>query len=143
VLAQRLGIVPEARPGPRGDAGVRGPLVGTVAGTFAEFVARAAAERGVRPDAWRNTAAFGRVALATGGAGLTRHLEAAAARGCDTYMTGEGGMYTKLYAREAGVNLVFGTHYATEKHGVRAWAARVADRFGLPWTFVAEDADIL
>ena len=97
----------------------------------------------MRPEAWRNTDDFGRVALVTGGAGLTRHVEAAAAAGCDTYLTGEGNMYTKLYAREVGVNLILGTHHATEKHGVQAWAARVADRFGLPWTFLSEDPDIL
>jgi putative NIF3 family GTP cyclohydrolase 1 type 2 len=97
----------------------------------------------VRPEAWRNADRFGRVALLAGAAGSTRYLEAARAAGCDTYLTGEGSMYTKLYAREAGINLVFGTHHATEKHGVQAWAARVADRFGLPWAAAPEDTDIL
>ena len=47
-------------------------------------------------------------------------LEEARSLGCDTYLTGEGSMYTKLYAREAGLNLIFGTHYATEKPGPMA-----------------------
>jgi putative NIF3 family GTP cyclohydrolase 1 type 2 len=92
---------------------------------------------------WRNAETFGRVAVLTGAAGSTRRLEQARAAGCDTYVTGEGSMYTKLYAREVGINLVLGSHYATEKHGVQDWAARVAERFGLPWEFVPEDADIL
>jgi putative NIF3 family GTP cyclohydrolase 1 type 2 len=139
VLAERLGIALGARFGLRGDSGVRGRALGT----FEQFVARVGAELRVRPEAWRNTDAFGHVALVTGGAGLTRHVEAARAAGCDTYLTGEGNMYTKLYAREAGINLVLGTHYATEKHGVQAWAGRVAERLGLPWVFVTEEEDIL
>ncbi|HEV8638072.1 MAG TPA: Nif3-like dinuclear metal center hexameric protein, partial [Chloroflexota bacterium] len=141
VLARRLGVAAEARLGL--DADRRSGVVGHAEGTFDAFVARAEAELGVRPDAWRNTDAFGRVAIVTGGAGWTSYVEAARAAGCDTYLTGEGNMYTKLFAREVGVNLVLGTHYATEQHGVQAWAAHVADRFGLPWVFVPEDAGIL
>jgi|GraSoiStandDraft_41_1057321.scaffolds.fasta_scaffold44580_4 putative NIF3 family GTP cyclohydrolase 1 type 2 len=135
VLAGRLGLAIEP--------GARHGVVGRADGTFAAFVERLAAEVGVRPEAWRNTDAFGRVALVAGGAAMTSYLRAALEAGCDTYVTGEGLMYTKLFAREAGLNLVFGTHYATEKHGVQAWAARVAERFGLPWEFVAEDPDVL
>jgi putative NIF3 family GTP cyclohydrolase 1 type 2 len=137
VLARRLGLVAE----PRSEHHVG--LIGRTEGTFAAFLERLEAVLGVRPEAWRNNDAFGRVMLAAGGAARTTYVEAARAAGCDTYVTGEGLMYTKLFAREVGVNLVLGTHYATEKHGVQVWAARVADHFGLPWEFVPEDADIL
>jgi putative NIF3 family GTP cyclohydrolase 1 type 2 len=139
VLARRLGTRADV------DAGsaVSGRVLVAFDRTLEQFVARVEAELGVRPEVWRNTDAFGRIGLVTGAAGSTRHLAAAVAAGCDTYVTGEGSMYTKLYAREAGINLVFGTHYATEKHGVQAWAADAAGRFGLPWSFVAEDPDVL
>jgi putative NIF3 family GTP cyclohydrolase 1 type 2 len=132
VLAGRLGVAVEP--------GARHGVVGRLEGTFDGFVARMGAELGVRPEAWRNADAFGRVALVAGGAARTSYLEAALEAGCDTYVTGEGLMYTKLFAREAGINLVLGTHYATEKHGVQAWAERVAGHFGLPWVFVDEPA---
>lgn len=51
-------------------------------------------------------------------------------------------MYTKLYARESGMNLVMATHYATEMYGIRALAGHVAERFELPWDFVREDPDV-
>ena len=57
-------------------------------------------------------------------------------------MTGEGSMYTKLYARESAMNLVMVTHYATEMFGVQALASHVADRFQLPWDFIREEADL-
>ena len=70
-------------------------------------------------------------------------VEEARSLGCDTYLTGEGSMYTKLYAREAGINLIFGTHYATESPGPKALAEHLAGHFGLPWSFIKEDLDIL
>jgi putative NIF3 family GTP cyclohydrolase 1 type 2 len=35
------------------------------------------------------------------------------------------------------VNLYLGGHYATEVWGVKALAAYVEERFGLPWSFLA------
>ena len=52
-------------------------------------------------------------------------------------------MYTKLFARENGMNLILATHYATEAPGIQTLAQRVADHFGVAWSFVREDADIL
>jgi len=89
---------------------------------------------------------MGQIALgqAPGGLGETteRDREAARQAGADTYVTGEGSMYTKLYARERGVNLIFGTHWATETLGVKGLAAQLEQRFGLPWLFIAEQDDI-
>jgi putative NIF3 family GTP cyclohydrolase 1 type 2 len=94
-------------------------------------------------ERWENSKDFGRVGIVTGGGGMTPMLDEAHALGCDTYITGEGSMYTKLFAREVRMNLVFGTHYATEIHGIQALAAHVSERFDVPWVFVREDADIL
>ena len=62
--------------------------------------------------------------------------------GCDTYITGEGSMYTKLYAREIGMNLLFGSHYATELPGIKALTEQVSAQFGLPWEVVPEDLSL-
>ena len=64
------------------------------------------------------------------------------ARGADTYVTGEITMYTRMYAKERKINLVAGSHYATETFGVRALAQLVEARFGIAWTFVPESSDV-
>jgi putative NIF3 family GTP cyclohydrolase 1 type 2 len=39
-------------------------------------------------------------------------------------------------ARELGIHLVAGGHYATERFGVQALAERLAERFAVEWEFV-------
>ena len=39
-------------------------------------------------------------------------------------------------AKEAGLHFIAGGHYATETLGVRALAARIAERFDIAWDFV-------
>lgn len=140
-LAPQLGVTVEGR-FLQYSGGLAG-VYGSCGGTFAEFVARAEEVLGVPVDSWQNRDDFGRVAIATGGAGMTNMVEEARALGCDTYLTGEGSMYTKLYAREVGINLVFGTHYATESPGPKALAEHLAGHFGLPWSFIEEYPDVL
>jgi dinuclear metal center YbgI/SA1388 family protein len=74
-----------------------------------------------------------RVGIITGGAG-NRILQASAA-GLDTFITGEGAHHTTFDALEAGINVLFAGHYATETVGVRALAEHLAERFGVPWVF--------
>lgn len=93
-------------------------------------------------EGWQNNSEFRRGAIATGAAGMTTLLQEARELGCDTYVTGEGSLYTKLFAREVGINLVFGSHYATEFPGVKAFARRVAEEFGLNWEAIPEDSAI-
>jgi putative NIF3 family GTP cyclohydrolase 1 type 2 len=59
-----------------------------------------------------------------------------AATGVDTFITGEGPHWSYTAAEELGVNLLYGGHYATETFGVKALAAWLGERAGLPWTFV-------
>ncbi len=122
-----------------GQAGVHGQ----VDGTFAQLAERLQAVLGVAVASWQNSETFGHVAVVTGAGGMTAMLEEARALGCDTYLTGEGAMYTKLFARETGMNLILATHYGTEAPGIKTLAERVAKRFDLPWSFVQEDPDIL
>jgi dinuclear metal center YbgI/SA1388 family protein len=75
-----------------------------------------------------------RVGVVTGGAGA--ELAAAAAEGVDTFITGEGPHWTHAMADELGVNVFYAGHYATETFGVKALAAAVARRFGIPWCFI-------
>ena len=118
-------------------------VYGRAEGTFPEFAARVQDALGVPVQSWENNRAFGRVAIVTGAGGGTPMLDAARQLGCDTYLTGEGTLDSKLFAREVGLNLIFGTHYATEAPGIKSLAEHVGSQFELPWTFVPEAAGIL
>lgn len=135
LLAERLGITVS---GPFGrykdlEVGLHGVLemdrdtlcakLGTVLGSAVRLI----------PGGPRLTK---RVAVITGGAGSS--VVEAAARGCDTYITGEGSHHTWFDAMEGGVNLVYAGHWATETLGVQALAARVSAAFGVPWEFFAQ-----
>ena len=74
------------------------------------------------------------VAVLTGGA--ARYLAEAAAEGYDCFVTGEADEPTKYAAKEAGLHFIAGGHYATETLGVRALAAKLAEKFGLQWEFI-------
>jgi dinuclear metal center YbgI/SA1388 family protein len=75
-----------------------------------------------------------RVGIVTGGAGS--EIARAAAEGIDTFITGEGPRHSAILAEELGINLLLAGHYATETFGVKALAARVGEKFGLPWQFI-------
>jgi len=74
------------------------------------------------------------IALITGGAG--GEIYAVAGAGIDTFITGEAPHWAAVAAEETGINLLLGGHYATETFGVKALAAHLSDRFGLPWEFL-------
>jgi dinuclear metal center YbgI/SA1388 family protein len=75
-----------------------------------------------------------RIGVVTGGAG--GEIYKAAAEGVDTFITGEGTQWTYTAAEEAGVNLFYAGHYATETFGVCALGQYLQDNFGLPWQFL-------
>jgi dinuclear metal center YbgI/SA1388 family protein len=74
------------------------------------------------------------IGLITGGAG--QELYAVAREEIDTFITGEAPHWAAVAAEEIGINLLLGGHYATEILGVKALAAHLSDRFGLPWEFI-------
>jgi dinuclear metal center YbgI/SA1388 family protein len=75
-----------------------------------------------------------RVAVVTGGGG--GYLADAAHEGYDLFLTGEPQEPSIYTARELGIHFVAAGHDATERLGVQALAAHLADRFGLEWEFV-------
>ena len=75
-----------------------------------------------------------RIGVVTGGAGA--ELKLAAQEGVDTFITGEGPHWTYALAEDAGINVLYGGHYATETFGVKALAAELSKKFKLPWTFL-------
>ena len=75
-----------------------------------------------------------RIGVVTGSAGA--ELRQAVSEGVDTFITGEGPHWSFALAHELGLNVLYGGHYATETFGVKALAAHLAARYGLPWAFI-------
>jgi len=75
-----------------------------------------------------------RVGIVTGGG--ASYLPAAVASGLDAFVTGEPAERVMNEATEAGITFVAAGHYATETFGVKALAAHLETKFGLPWQFV-------
>ena len=75
------------------------------------------------------------VGIITGAAGS--EIYRVAAENIETFITGEAPHWAVVAAEELGVNLLLGGHYATETFGVKALAAHLANKFQLPWEFVA------
>lgn len=78
-----------------------------------------------------------RVALCTGGA--QGYFEAAIAAGADVFITGEISEPQVHYARETGVAYMACGHHATERDGVAAVGAHVADLLGVAHRFIDID----
>ncbi|MCE9518886.1 MAG: Nif3-like dinuclear metal center hexameric protein [Verrucomicrobia bacterium] len=74
------------------------------------------------------------IGIVTGGAGS--EVAAMKALGIDTFITGEGPHWSYTLAEELGVNIFYGGHYATETFGVKALAAHLSEKFGVPWEFI-------
>jgi len=130
LLARELGVRVE---GPFGDVGVGGALTQPV--TIGELAAAVARTVDREPLVFADgPERIERVAIVSGG-GASR-LSRAAAEGYDVLVTGEAEEPTMMAARELGVHVVAGGHYATERLGVQALAERIADRFGVAWEFV-------
>jgi dinuclear metal center YbgI/SA1388 family protein len=101
--------------------------------TFVKAVERSLGTRaGVLPF---GPASVRRVAIVSGGGAML--AEAAARAGCDTLLTGESSHAAFHPAREAGVNVIFAGHYATETVGLEALRRHVQKRFGVGTVFVS------
>jgi len=78
-----------------------------------------------------------RVAWCTGGA--QGYFEAAIAAGADVYLSGEISEPTTHLARESGVGYIAAGHHATERYGVQAIGAHLADTFDVQHVFIDID----
>ncbi|MDR2507455.1 MAG: Nif3-like dinuclear metal center hexameric protein [Candidatus Accumulibacter sp.] len=134
-LAKQLDWIPEGRFGEH-ELGWHGrtrkplPL---------EELARHVAENLQRPPLYVGASRriISRVAWCSGGA--QDWFEQAVELGVDAYMTGEISEHNVHLARESGVAYIAAGHHATERGGVRALAAHLAEHFGLDCEFVDID----
>lgn len=135
-LATLLGITVEGRFAR--DMGAPAGVYGQLEGGWDALLERVSQRLGRSPEAHRGSPRCERVGIVTGAGGLTGWLDEAQKLGCDTYLTGEGSMYTRLFAREAGLNLVLAGHDLTEIPGIETLGAATAAHFGLKHATVRE-----
>lgn len=81
-------------------------------------------------------APVGGVAWCTGAA--QGYLDAAAAFGAKTFISGEISERTFHEANELGVNYLACGHHATERYGIQALGEHLAHQFGLDYCFIDE-----
>jgi dinuclear metal center YbgI/SA1388 family protein len=74
------------------------------------------------------------VGIISGGA--ARFVDQVAAAGVDVFLTGETSHGSFHDAKELGINVIFGGHYATETAGLKALAEHLAAKFGLETLFL-------
>lgn len=75
-----------------------------------------------------------RIGLCTGGA--QGYFESAIAAGVDVFITGEISEPQAHYARECGVAYIACGHHASERYGVAAVGAHIAEQLGLDHEFI-------
>ncbi len=128
-LAARLGATVE---GPFAGVGVGCTLAATSIDDLVERV-RDIVER--EPLVFRHGPdRIERLAVSTGAAGY--ELIRAAHEGFDALLTGEPEEPNLSTARELGIHLIAAGHHATERYGVQAVAAHLAERFGVAWEYL-------
>ena len=74
--------------------------------------------------------------MCTGAGAGAETLSEARNLGIDTLIVGEGPHWTAVAAEDDDICIIYAGHYATETLGVQAIAARVSEKFGMPWSFI-------
>ena len=132
-LAVRMGWTVEGRFAEQ-DVG----FLGSTEGTAQELAEKLAFKLGRLPllvgDAARPVK---RIAWCSGGA--QDYFEQAIAAGADAYVSGEISEQTVHLAQESGVPYIAAGHHATERYGVQALGAHLAERLGIECRYVEID----
>ena len=138
-LAQKLDVTVTGTIGGNGrapDLVMRGELATPIDGAaFAQRIA----ERLGRPPLYisGSDALIQRLAWCTGGA--QSFITTAHEAGVDAFLSGEASEQTTHFARENGIHFFAAGHHATERYGVQALGAHLAQRFALRFTFIDID----
>ncbi|MDP2135081.1 MAG: Nif3-like dinuclear metal center hexameric protein [Sulfuritalea sp.] len=134
-LALRLGWTVAGRFGEQDIGFVGVPRAPTLAADMARQIGGALGREPLLiGDPGRKVA---RVAWCSGGA--QGYFESALAAGADMFVSGEISEQTVHLARETGMCFVSAGHHATERYGVMALGARLAEEFGIDCEFVDID----
>lgn len=129
LLARAIGVEPSEQFAEIGRGGTTGPV------SIVELADRVSDAVGREPVVFaEGPEIVERVAVVTGGGG--RYVIDAARAGYDALVTGEPEEPSLAAARELGIHFVAAGHYASERLGVQALTAQLAEEFALPWVFL-------
>jgi putative NIF3 family GTP cyclohydrolase 1 type 2 len=136
-LAKQLGLTADSRFGEEGLGWLGGAADNTVktAGDLADVIEK---RLGRRPLVIGDMSQpLGKIGWCTGAA--QNLLADAISAGAGTYLSGEISEPTVHLARETGVTYIACGHHASERYGVQALGARIAEHFGIRHQFVDID----
>jgi dinuclear metal center YbgI/SA1388 family protein len=105
------------------------------AANFSEHIARALGRNPLHVPA--HDRSIETLAWCTGGA--QGYIEQAAGLGVDAFLSGEISEQTTHQARELGLDYFAAGHHASERYGVKALGAHLAERFGINHRFLDLD----
>jgi dinuclear metal center YbgI/SA1388 family protein len=132
-LAKQLGLTPDGRFG-EDDLGWLGRADASIA-TVGDLARAVKAALGREPQLIGDPAQpLGRIGWCTGAA--QNMLGDAIVAGASVYLSGEISEPTVHLAREANVAYLACGHHATERYGVQAVGAHLAERFGIAHRFI-------
>ena len=109
-------------------------LIATITQALGRAPLHISAEYHADSPTQKNGRLIERVGICTGGA--QDMIEQAASMGCDAFISGEISERTTHSARELGIDYFACGHHATECGGIQALGEIVAQKFGLPVTFI-------
>jgi dinuclear metal center YbgI/SA1388 family protein len=134
-LARHLGLTVQGRSGEPGGPQLLFLGAPETPLTAVAFGAHIENRLGRRPQHIPGSATrIERLAWCTGAA--QGYIEQAVAQGVDAFMSGEISEPTVHVARECGIHYFAAGHHATERYGVQALGAHLAERFGLEHRFI-------
>ena len=134
-LALRLGWTVSGRFGEQEIGFVGVPPAPTLAGDLAQQMERVLGRAPMLIGDPQHPVA--RIAWCSGGA--QDYFEAALETGADVFISGEISEQTVHLARETGMAFIAAGHHATERYGVMALGAHLAEKFGVDCEFVDID----
>lgn len=133
-LAKRLGLIAHSRFG-EDDLGWLGNAADHAVRTVGDLARQIEVRLGRAPLVIGDAAqALGNIGWCTGAA--QNLLAEAISSGATTYLSGEISEPTVHLAREAGVSYIACGHHATERYGVQALGAHLAEKFGIQHHFI-------
>lgn len=109
--------------------GVKGSLTSEV--SLGDFSSRLLAILGEQIRVFNNNRRVKNICVAAGAGHMTDYLKFAVEADCDTYVTGEYSLYSQQYAELKGLNLLIGSHTATEKFGIKSLAEKLSEKTGI------------
>jgi dinuclear metal center YbgI/SA1388 family protein len=114
-------------PNQKAYVGVHG-IKETNAGGFLKLIEK---KLKVKPKASIRRRKIRNIGIIAGGGLNSTWIREAKKLGCDTFLTGEGLFFGRLYGVESGINVILASHYATERPALARLAKKIKKVFNI------------